>query len=644
MTDQTVIPPSRPQRSMSIKGLIPRLPERGHVKVGALGEKRMAKSGREYALPMKLDHFRITTLQRGADGNFMVDQEVHKLFGERPTEIPIRLLYDQIDLNFSTRYAVYAGRNLWCSGDGETAIRTSKEPADRPLPEPFSVQCPCYRQAPGYSGADKCKPNGRLSFLIDGVSGIGGAFVFRTTSFNSVTGILSSLAFLRSVTGGILANIPLRLRVQPKQATNPSDQSSVLIYVVGIEFAGDLSELQQFARQIALDRATTQMSIVHVEEEARRILSLPGPDNAILPGDDPEAVREEFYPETQDVAEGEQTTPARPTRADFVAPQAPEPKKDEPSPAPTLNEAEQAEYDALVEAGGTAAAEGTEIFTVFWNSPAAKSYRKELSEHLSDWYAVAKVADETTPFEVIDMVGNVVEYPEVDNAVAAYRAALAEAEKDKGEAGLTTVWDNNQGLMQRLDERGYDALSKELSTEYGLARQAAAAAREEEEVRSRRGPPDGDVSSDEVPRGTGAPTIEQMVERFPPPQAGAEPAMPPEPTGDSNDTTVAAQAPSPAGPGPTATTPASRSETPDDLFGARDPAFWQAKDGRRRLPEDAAGFMRDLPKRLAECRDMAEVLDVERHNAITARKLGPVLVPTIARMIADRQAQFRGEG
>ena len=46
------------------------------------------------------------------------DQDVQKL-----TEIPVRLLYDDIDLNFPTRYSCYKGNQCWCTGDGERAQR-----------------------------------------------------------------------------------------------------------------------------------------------------------------------------------------------------------------------------------------------------------------------------------------------------------------------------------------------------------------------------------------------------------------------------------------------------------------------------------------------------------------------------------------
>src|SRR5579859_4243874 len=125
MTDQEILAPSRPQRPSTIRNLLPRLPERGHVKIGGLGETRKSRSGNDYQLPVKYSAFKITTLERGPDGNFVMDKALHdKLgLGDEPTEIPIRLLYDDIDLSFQTRYAAYQGKNLWCSGDGVEAYR-----------------------------------------------------------------------------------------------------------------------------------------------------------------------------------------------------------------------------------------------------------------------------------------------------------------------------------------------------------------------------------------------------------------------------------------------------------------------------------------------------------------------------------------
>jgi Recombination directionality factor-like len=275
---------------MMIKGLVPTLPEQGKIKIGAKGREIESKSGNKFQPPMRLDHFVITTMARGADENFLIDQDVHAKLGERPKEIPIRLLYDDPSLNFPTRYACYAGRSLWCAGDGETASRVTKE--GRPNE---TVQCPCPRKDPGYKGTDKCKMNGVLSAMIEGAGNLGGVWKFRTTSYNSIVGIMSSLAFLRSITGGVLANIPFKLVVQPKQGTDPTGKP-VTVHVVRLLFAGDIAELQRVSHQIALDRATTHVSIQNIENEARLRLSY-APVNAPLPGDDAKDIVEEFYPD-----------------------------------------------------------------------------------------------------------------------------------------------------------------------------------------------------------------------------------------------------------------------------------------------------------------------------------------------------------
>src|SRR5215472_5520100 len=108
-----------PPRRLAIRNLIPRLPERGKIKIGMKGDMITSSRGNDFQPPMKLDHFLVTTLERGQDGNFLIDEEFHRRFGPEPKEIPIRLLYDDVNLNFLTRYACFLGRTLWCSGDGD---------------------------------------------------------------------------------------------------------------------------------------------------------------------------------------------------------------------------------------------------------------------------------------------------------------------------------------------------------------------------------------------------------------------------------------------------------------------------------------------------------------------------------------------
>ena len=294
---------------MGIKNLVPRLPERGKIKIGRLGQERKTRDGKNtYRLPQKLDHFTITKTERGQDGNFIRDAEAHAEFGEKPTELPVRLLYDDPDLNFPTRYAAYKGRTLWCSGDGDVAQRLTEDGKGR-----HQVACPCERADPAYQGDDKCKMNGKLSVLLDipNRPGVGGVWTLRTTSYNTIVGILSSLQFLRALTGGPLANIPMTLRIQAKEGTTPSGTTQK-VYFVSIESRGSEEELIERGQQVALHRATAKVSIEHIEERARQALQLASPD-VILPGDETENVVDEFYPEQ---AGDTPTPPPRPQLTD----------------------------------------------------------------------------------------------------------------------------------------------------------------------------------------------------------------------------------------------------------------------------------------------------------------------------------------
>lgn len=226
---------SRPPMVKMVKNLFLGLPEVGKIKIGGKGAERTSKAGNTYQLPEKHDYFTVTTLHRDDTGNFTKNERVHGKIGPQPRAIPVRLVSDQMEHNFQVRYARYDGKTLACSGDGEHANEVQRDVSYRP------VQCPCYRLEQEYEGKDKCKINGTLSVIIDGVNQVGGVWKFRTTSFNSVTGILSSIQMIRSMTGGRIAGLPLSLMLSPKAANSP--KGPVTIHVVGLVFVGTVETL-----------------------------------------------------------------------------------------------------------------------------------------------------------------------------------------------------------------------------------------------------------------------------------------------------------------------------------------------------------------------------------------------------------------
>ena len=278
---------------MAIKGLTPQLGERGKIKIGGLGDERKKTSGQgTYMLPVKYDHFVITTMQRDAAGRFMPDDALMKMVnpgGAKLVELPVRLLYDDIDLNFMTRYSAYQGSRCWCSGDGEEAQRLTGENGKyAPVP------CPCERLAQDYKGQPRCKPLGTLQVLLEGVDRVGGVWKFRTTSWNTVNAILSSLALIKTLTGGPLAGIPLTLVLSPKTVQTP-DGKSMVAFIVSIEFRGPEQQLAEIGYEIALRRIKRQVKMETVEVEARKLLMLPHMEPAPEQAD----TAAEFYPDPE---------------------------------------------------------------------------------------------------------------------------------------------------------------------------------------------------------------------------------------------------------------------------------------------------------------------------------------------------------
>lgn len=274
-----------------IKGLTPGLTETGKIKIGEKGRLIQSAKGNQFQPPQKLDHFRVTTLQRGPDGNYLQDLAVHQLYGDKPRKIPVRLLYDDIELNFQCRYTCFLGKTLWCYGDGESAQRIvdMSKPAERSV-----VQCPCGRQEPTYDKQDKCKINSCLSVIIDGVETVGGVWKLRTTSYNSTVGILSSLSLIKRLTGGPLAGLPLNLTLNPKTAIVPTSGQVSQVWVVGIEFAGKVERLQEIAYQQAQRQAVYAVKIEQIETEARRLIAA---SSVVDVESEASEIVEEFFPE-----------------------------------------------------------------------------------------------------------------------------------------------------------------------------------------------------------------------------------------------------------------------------------------------------------------------------------------------------------
>jgi len=269
-----------------IKNLVASLPEVGKIKIGIKGKMVTSGGGKEFQPPQKLDHFLITTLERGSDGNFIRNSKAHEEIGEKPKSLPVRLIYNDMNLNFLTRLACYNGRSLFCSGDNEAASR--RKGADFE-----AVRCPCNLLEPG--SKPQCKPSGILSCIIDAHSIVGGVWKLRTTSWNTVKNLMGGLALIERISGGYVAGLPLRLVFQKKTTTIPGTDKLTTIPTVGIIYQGTMPALATAGAQAAQLQAESQKRIEYIEDIARaEVLK----DVQLLTeGETVSDVIEEFFPE-----------------------------------------------------------------------------------------------------------------------------------------------------------------------------------------------------------------------------------------------------------------------------------------------------------------------------------------------------------
>ena len=265
-------------RGQIIKGFQPSLKEIGKIKIGNKGEERPKAGGGTFRLPVKFDHFEIVSLMRDEKGDFIKDP-VMKELGEAPKELDCMLLFNDLTLNFITRYNQYHGGKCLCQGDGATAKQI-----DGAQVECNPDTCPQFTQK-------KCKPNGILSVILTKSPRLGGVYKFRTTSFNSIRSILSSMFFLSNLTGGVLAMIPLKLTVSPMQVQPKESAKPQTIYVVNIEFSGTASELLQKTFDVQKYQSAMRENIIRLESTARASLTAPETKEEI------KEIEAEFYPE-----------------------------------------------------------------------------------------------------------------------------------------------------------------------------------------------------------------------------------------------------------------------------------------------------------------------------------------------------------
>lgn len=194
-----------------IKNLAYLFPNVGRISMGEVVREE-GKSAR----PRKNDFFTITT-QAKIKGVWVEHPIAKKLTQENDKlrVIPIRVLFDKVDLNLNESYAAFddKGRQL-CRGDGATAHEMSQEGKWE------EVTCPgadyCKRPQ-----AKRCALLGRFDFSINDPENPDDfkmeAFALRTSGYNTVRAIRSKLELFHAAFGG-LRGLPLKLVMRSKSS------------------------------------------------------------------------------------------------------------------------------------------------------------------------------------------------------------------------------------------------------------------------------------------------------------------------------------------------------------------------------------------------------------------------------------------
>ncbi|MAB41894.1 MAG: hydrolase or metal-binding protein [Pseudomonadales bacterium] len=265
-----------------IKGLAITPPVLGRISIGRVVEKNGKR------LPEKDDQFTITSQVQTRDGwlPHPLDEQLRKEQGGKIRSIPVRLLFNDPDLNFRTEYSLFdrnSGRPL-CVGNGETCKRSTAEGIQ-------SFPCPSPDGCPLAQGGN-CKPYGRLNVAISDDDPLG-SFVFRTTGYNSIRTLTARLSYLQALSGDRLACLPLELRLRGK-STRQSHGTPIFYVDLSLRSGIDVEAALQQARQ--LNQARREAGF---DQQALDAAAQQGLINGAFEDSEDEAhqVLEEFYPE-----------------------------------------------------------------------------------------------------------------------------------------------------------------------------------------------------------------------------------------------------------------------------------------------------------------------------------------------------------
>jgi hypothetical protein len=361
----------------------------GHIKIGGK-QKKKTKNG-ERILPVKFDHFVVTTTETDDLGyirddvlmqklmvdqlNILISEHTETIFDEEgdpiktiqtiPTEqimeqhpvlrrIIVSLPFDNPEENLITSLAVYDKDGCRCRGDGETA-----EWVNARTGEVSKVPCPCnmlmarlnpdddpdnrpehemkkHNMAPAPERGYTCKANGILRVMIAQAKTLGGIHQFRTTSLNSITQLMAAMYQIREITGGILSGVPMVLEVHPKKVSPGRNKKPQTVYVVTLTHRASINEFLRGVAELTAEREKMRKYIA-----AREIMELPPPGKENVY--DQVRIGQEYYAPSVVDATGEEIATVDADELDEAPGEEATDKTENAEPAPKPQETKEEE-------------------------------------------------------------------------------------------------------------------------------------------------------------------------------------------------------------------------------------------------------------------------------------------------------------
>jgi hypothetical protein len=204
-----------------LHGMAYRTPVCATIKIGSAEEVNGTK------VPVADDHFTINSRFRDEDGKWVrhpshksLEDDEKNLINGKLRKIPVKVIYDRPNLNIGEQYAAFTqdGRQS-CVGNGHKAKRVDLNGHMSEVQCPGSDNCQ-YGQQP----ETRCKVFTRALFHLEGQDASENAFIFRTSSYNSVNDMRFRLEAFHAGFGKMLSGLPLWLTMRLKSSAISADR------------------------------------------------------------------------------------------------------------------------------------------------------------------------------------------------------------------------------------------------------------------------------------------------------------------------------------------------------------------------------------------------------------------------------------